>query len=624
MKLRMPWGIIDQSGSAAGSRRTDNSGRTSQANTGNAMANLNRQIRSLVPGQTIRGEIISRNGSDVQIKLADDMVLQAKIDQNMNLEVGKSMTFEVRNNGIALTLSPLFENTSADMNVLKALDMAGLPVNETSVSMTRQLMEAGLSVDRNSLQQVYREIASFPQALVSDVVNLHKLGLPVDETNINQMIAYRNLTHQLTEGMNTVLGTMPDAMEGMVTEGNFQGLAGLYQELFDLVREGAGEGVMLPWETASQETASQGMDAPVSAEQAAMPEQALLGALEEADAHVGSTPAAAAGMLLEELGTGETAGMSGQEGTQAGAVQEAVGATETAATAGTVQGEAVLSAASRQVLSEQLLSVLSELPLGAEESVRLAEQLKQFGQGNLSTEDFFAATGRLLQTARTSENGVQNLHRIFSGEDFKNLLNASLKSLWTVRPEELAAPGKVEELYRRMDRQLKSLAQALENGGQAESGAFRATANMTQNIDFMNQLNQMYTYVQLPLHMSQGEAHGDLYVFTNKRNLAAKDGKISALLHLDMEHLGPVDVYVTLEQSKVNTKFYVRDDEMLDFLEAHMHILTERLQERGYDCSFSMTIRAEEKGKTPTSGIGPILEQEKGMLITQYAFDVRT
>lgn len=583
------------------------------------MANLNRQIRSLVPGQTIRGEIISRNGSDVQIKLADDMVLQAKIDQNMNLEVGKSMTFEVRNNGTALTLSPLFENTSADMNVLKALDMAGLPVNETSVSMTRQLMEAGLPVDRNSLQQVYREIASFPQAQVSDVVNLHKLGLPVDETNINQMIAYRNLTHQLTEGMNTVLGAMPDAMEGMVTEGNLQGLAGLYQELFDLVQEGAGEGVLLP-----RETASQGMDAPVSAEQASMPEQALLGALEEADAHVGSTPVAAAGMLLEEMGTGAVAGLSGQEGTQAGAVQEAVGTTETAATVGTTQGETVLSAVSRQALSEQLLSVLSELPLGAEEAGRLAEQLKQFGQGNLSTEEFFAATGRLLQAARTSENGVQNLHRIFSGEDFKNLLNASLKSLWTVRPEELASPGKVEELYRRMDRQLKSLAQALENGGQAESGAFRATANMTQNIDFMNQLNQMYTYVQLPLHMSQGEAHGDLYVFTNRRNLAAKDGKISALLHLDMEHLGPVDVYVTLEQSKVNTKFYVRDDEMLDFLEAHMHILTERLQERGYDCSFSMTIRAEEKGKTPTSGIGPILEQEKGMLITQYAFDVRT
>lgn len=620
MKLRMPWGIIDQSGSAAGSRRTDNSGRTSQANTGNAMANLNRQIRSLVPGQTIRGEIISRNGSDVQIKLADDMVLQAKIDQNMNLEVGKNMTFEVRNNGIALTLSPLFENTSADMNVLKALDMAGLPVNETSVSMTRQLMEAGLPVDRNSLQQVYREIASFPQAEISDVVNLHKLGLPVDDTNINQMLVYRNLTHQLTEGMNTVLGTMPDAMEGMVTEGNLQGLAGLYQELFDLVREGAGEGVLLPRETAFQEMTDQ-----VGAEQtAAEAEQTLLGALEEADAHVGSTPAAAAAMLLEELGTGEIDGLSGQEGTQAGAVQEAVGTTETTATAGTAQGEAVLSAVSRQALSEQLLSVLSGLPLGAEETGQLAEQLKLFGQGNLSTEEFFAVTGRLLQAARTSENGVQNLHRIFSGEDFKNLLNASLKSLWTVRPEELAAPGKVEELYRRMDRQLKGLAQALENGGQAESGAFRATANMTQNIDFMNQLNQMYTYVQLPLHMSQGEAHGDLYVFTNKRNLAAKDGKISALLHLDMEHLGPVDVYVTLEQSKVNTKFYVRDDEMLDFLEAHMHILTERLQERGYDCSFSMTTRAEDKGKTPTSGIGPILEQEKGMLITQYAFDVRT
>lgn len=627
MKLRMPWGIVDQSGTTAGSKRTSGSAQTSRSATGDSTASLNKQIRSLVPGQTIRGEVIARSGSDVQLKLSDDMIMHAKVDPNMNLEIGKNMTFEVRNNGSALTLSPLFENMSADVNVLKALDMAGLPVNETSVTMTKQLMEAGLPVDRNSLQQIYREVVSFPQAEVSDVVNLHKLGLPVNEANVNQMISYRNLTHQLLNGMESVLGSLPDALEGMAQEGNLQGLTGLYQELFDLIQEGAAEGAALTSEEALPETAdlSQEQSAPGQLAEAEMTQQEA--ALLEAEVSVGNTPAAAAEILLEELGSqGEGVTPGGEA--EAGGTQAEAEAVQAGAEAGPMAAEALqgetISAAARQAISEQLLAILSELPMESQEAEQLAAQLRQFGQGSLSTEEFFATAGRMLHAARTMEGGTQNLHRIFSGEEFRNLLTESLKHLWTVRPEELAKSGKVEELYQRVDRQLKGLANALEAGGQAESTAFRATTAMSQNIDFLNQLNQMYAYVQLPLHLSQGDAHGELYVYANKRSLADNGGKISALLHLDMEHLGPVDVYVMLEHSKVNTRFYVQDEEMLDFLAAHMHILTERLAERGYDCSFSMTARGEEQDPAASSGIRPILDQEKGVLVTQYAFDVRT
>lgn len=628
MKLRMPWGIVDQSGSTAGSKRANSSAQTSRPSTGaSSTASLNRQIRSLVPGQTIRGEVIARSGSDVQLKLSDDMIMHAKVDPNMNLEIGKNMTFEVRNNGSALTLSPLFENMSADVNVLKALDMAGLPVTETSITMTRQLMEAGLPVDRNSLQQLYREVVSFPQAEISDVVNLHKLGLPVNEANVNQMISYRNLTHQLLDGMESVLGALPDALEGMAQEGNLQGLTGLYQELFDLIQEGVAEGAALPSEEALPGTVdlSQEQAVPGQLAEAEMTQQEA--ALLETEASVSNTPAAAAEILLEELGSqGEGVTPGGEA--EAGAVQTETGAAQAGAEGGSVAAEALqgetISDASRQTLAEQLLNILSELPMEPQEAEQLAMQLRQFSQGSLGTEEFFGAAGRMLQAARTMEGGTQNLHRIFSGEEFRNLLTESLKHLWTVRPDELAKSGKVEELYQRMDRQLKGLANALETGGQAESAAFRATTTMSQNLDFMNQLNQMYAYVQLPLHLSQGDAHGELYVYANKKSLADNGGKISALLHLDMEHLGPVDVYVMLEHSKVNTRFYVQDEEMLDFLAAHMHILTQRLAERGYDCSFSMTARGEEQDPAANSGIRPILDQEKGVLVTQYAFDVRT
>ena len=604
MRLRKEWGEIKPSAALGGSRAP--ASRTSAGD-------INRQIRSLVPGQTLRGEIVSRSGNDVQIRLGDDTVLQAKIDQNMNLEVGKNMTFEVRNNGSALTLSPLFENTSADVNVLKALDMAGLPINETSVAMTSQMMKAGLPVDRNSLQQVFRELAAFPRAEVSDVVNLHRLGLPVNDANINQMISYRNLTHQLLGGMEAVFEALPEAMEGMLVSGNLQGLSALYQELFDILQNGQGN--LMPQEASelSGETMQEGNTEAAETQVTGENADGAIGQ-PQAELSVGATPQAAAEILLDEL-------PGSQGGDSAPVSAQAESGIETAVSGLTEGASEGLQAASRALLSEQLLSMLSKLPLSPEDAAEISAQLRQFAQGTLNPEQFFVAAGRMLTAAQTAQDGVRNLHQIFAGREFREFLEGQLKNIWMMKPEEFDDPGKVESLYRRLDRQLKGLTQVLENGGQTEGTAYRAVTSMSQNIDFINQLNHMYTYVQLPLKMSDGEAHGELYVFTNKKGLASREGKISALLHLDMEHLGPLDVYVVLEQSKVNTRFYVQDDEMLDFLEAHMDILTKRLADRGYDCSVSMSARDETQEQN--SGVTPILNQERGIMLAQYAFDMR-
>ena len=143
---------------------------------------INRQIRAIMPGQTISGEVLSKNGSEVQIRLAEDLVISARVDGGMNLELGKNIFFEVRNNGSALTLSPLFSNMATDTNVLKALDMSGLPINSTTVHMTESMMNVGLSVDKGSMQQLFREINIFPQAELENILDLHKLKLPVSKS----------------------------------------------------------------------------------------------------------------------------------------------------------------------------------------------------------------------------------------------------------------------------------------------------------------------------------------------------------------------------------------------------------------------------------------------------------
>ena len=593
-------------------------GRTTQAGQAQASPRtggtvpMNRQVRSLTPGQTLQGEVVSRNGNEVQIRLADDSVMNARLDQNMNIEVGKNMTFEVKNNGSALTLSPLFANVATDVNVLKALDMAGISVNPASVAMTEQMMEAGLPIDKNSVQQLYREINAFPNAEISDIINLHKLGLPVNEENVNQMIAYRNLNYQLLDGMEAIMDAIPNVIEELISNGDLEGAAKLFQELLQMVQGGMAEGVI----------AGEGDESIESAEGAEqMLEDIALG-VQQSTEGLGAVQAEISGLGLAD-GAQQTSGTL-SEGQSIPDGRGLVLAEEGLRQKGATQ-EQQLSQELRYAVSEELRQVLSDLKLSPQESAELAEQIHQFSRGAVSVDRLLSTVGQMLERAGGEETGGRDaMQFLLSQKGIRTLLTDTLRNSWMLKPEEVADPDKVNSLYKRLDSQLKSLRQVLQDVGQSGSEAYRATTNMSQNVDFMHQLNQMYTYLQLPLHLQQGNAHGDLYVYTNKRGLSAKDGKISALLHLDMEHLGPVDVYVAMQNNNVNTRFYVTDDEMLDFLEAHMDLLTERLQKRGYDCRVSMETRGTEKGDPSNSGLAPILMQEKGMVLSHYAFDVRT
>lgn len=546
-------------------------------------ADVNRQIRSLVPGQTLRGEIVSRNGGEIQIRISDDMVLNARVDQNIHLDIGQNVTFEVKSNGSALSLSPLFTNISADVNVLKALEMAGLPVNETSVSMTKQLMEAGLPVNRGSLQQIYREINSFPEYEVSDVINLHRLQLPVNEANLQQMAAYRNMNHQLLHSISDVLELLPQAAEAMQESGNADGWTALYRALLPQTAE-TGE---IPEAMPAPETVQTPQETEASMRQAA--------------SEIAQRSLPEAGQTVTEKTI--------QEITEGAAQQISPdGSNETQQVSADVQ---------------RMLAFVERMELPPQEKMQLTEQFLQLVQGGTEHGSFFQLAEKLLELADRGGQTGRAVREFFSDKAFQKLLTEQLKEQWTLRPEEVAQSEKVEELYRRMNRQLRGMLQALDTGGQGESAAFKAVTNLSQNLDFMNQINQMYSYVQLPLQLKGSDAHGDLYVYTNKRSLAENDGRVSALLHLDMEHLGALDVYVTLESGKVATKFTVADDATLDFLEAHMDILTQRLKKRGYDCSVSM-MTAEKKEPPAAGGLAPLLQQTGGGLLTRYAFDVRT
>lgn len=565
----------------------------SQAQTDSAKAaQISRQIRALVPGQTIQGEVVAKSGTEVQIKVLEDFLMSARLDQSVNIEVGKNMTFQVRNNGKALVLSPLFANMATDANTLKALDMASLPVNDTTVEMTKQMMGAGLPIDKNSLQQVFREVMAFPDAEILDIIDLHKLSLPITANNLEQLESYKNLTHQLVNGMNDVLEALPDVMQNMAQSGNVEGAAGLYREILSMAAQ-------LP-EEALLEFFSEGQDGVQTAN--------LLPENEDAQAAAVKPESTVQEMAAMDAGKSLAQGITSEE------------MTSEVMSAGEMSSEEISSQGIHSQSSSEELSQIQNL---AKELTALTGQ--EFPE-NADASKLLEFTGQLLQKGM-AEHDTKLLRELLGNKNLQNIVNRNLQRLWTIKPEDVADSKRVDELYQRLDKQIRGVAQALENAGQTSSEAYKASTNMSGNLDFMQQINQVCVYIQLPLKLQQGNAHGELYVYTNKKNLAAKDGAVSALLHLDMDHLGPVDVYVSMQSQKVNTQFYVQDDAMLDFLEEHMDILTERLKKRGYDCNCKMQVRNsedEEKDTAQTNGvIQSLLARAGNMKLSQYAFDVR-
>lgn len=572
-------------------------------------ATFPKMVKSLVPGTTIQGEIIAKNGNEVQIRIDKDTVLQARLEQDVNVEEGQNIRFQVKNNGTTLTLSPLLTNTAQADNVYKALQMAGLPINESTVAMTDEMMKLGMSIDSRSLQNMFKDVVTHTDASATDVVFLHKMDMPLTESNLRQIQNYTELQHEVVKGMQDVT----DALQGLINGTGGADVA-------------AGVDIAAGADVAA---VAAGVDADTLTQYQNLVKELI------SDTLMGMLPdgAVAAG---DETGGNPAGGITGAD--LAGEVP-AGGISGDALAAGVsgadLAGEALAdtsmsgnAALIKGVLQDAAFSELINSGLFTEEEAagflkEAAGLLTEKGinlSGNTASEMMKA----LLDITAGNTQEAESLQKLFSGKVWKNLLEGTVKTQWSLTPETLPKEGEVGKVYEKIVKSLHTLNETLLQSGAANTALQESITNLSENIGFMNQLNQMYTYVQLPLKMQNGEKNGELYVFTNKRSLAEKDGEVSALLHLTMEHLGPLDVYVKMNQGKVSTEFTVEKEETLLFLEKNMSILTDRLQKRGYDISCKMKVK-DEAGE-PENPVERLLTEKQNGVVSahaQYAFDVR-
>ena len=601
-------------------------------------------IGDLSAGSIFEGTINSVHGGKVTLALGNGQTITARLDGKMDLQQGSSMFFQVRaNDGQTIAIRPYTElgNVSNPI-LLNALSAAQVPATDRTLVMVDTMMQEQMSIGRQSILDMAKLVGANPDANVQTIVQMTKLGLPVTEEMAAQFENYLSDRQALVGEMDLAAGHMMELLsdEALSPETAFS----LYEKMLDIFMPGAeaadaGVTAAAEQESSAAEAGAGAMAEAVGQENAATVAEAEAGAPTAAEQGI-----AAASAVAEEAGAASTAETAGQ-----GAAAEAetgVGVTaeltygRTAETPGTV-GE-LLSKEQIEHLGKMLRNIPAligneEIFAGGEQEEVFVDTLSEEGpevaklmaqeeaaqeqpvlNEKLTAEQFLQKLGRAL--AQNGGFGFAGMQKLFAGKEFQTIFRSVIEKQWLLQPEELKQEHKVSGLYERLEQQLSQMEEAVRATGSTQNTFLQTASQVHGNLEFMNQMNQIYHYVQLPLKMSGQNANGELYVYANRKNLRDPDAELTAFLHLDMEQLGSTDVSVRMQNRSVRTNFYLEDDASYDLVEKHLEVLNKRLKSKGYQSS--ITVTHEKKDISFKENIVKKGKATVGSL-HRYSFDVR-
>ena len=147
-----------------------------------------------------------------------------------------------------------------------------------------------------------------------------------------------------------------------------------------------------------------------------------------------------------------------------------------------------------------------------------------------------------------------------------------------------------------------------------------SASDMTENLNFMKTLNETFPYIQLPIKLQNQNAHADLYVMTRKEALKKNPDNLKVLLHLDMEHLGTLDIRIAKENTAVSLNFFVSEKDTLHLFERNVELLQDAINAQGYACTSELSLKEKE-----VDIVNDFLATNKAPIgdMKRYNFDLR-
>lgn len=545
-------------------------------------------LNEMSKGMIFEGTVSSVRGNQVKLALSNGQQILARLAGKFSFEQGQSVFFQVKNNdGGTIEIKPYtVDGEGANLTLMDALKAAGLPVDGINLSMVNKMMEEHMPIDKTSLNQMYQLVQDNKDINVTTLVELKRLGIEINQVNAAQFENYANDKQAITIAMDSLIDELPNALSA--EDLSMYKLVTQARDILNIVTEGLPEEAFISSEASDMSQYEAIMrdnkSAPVVKKHFNIAE--LFESLnsvsgESQDIHttqkINNAPAIDTILLQENETKSNTIGF-------------------------------LLSDKQIEELNEQVRMLLPNL---------------QENNISLYSEDS-SVVGILNDINSMLENTPANadaLRHLFSGEAFKLMLKEALEQQWMIKPGDLEKnPKKLDGLYDKIEKQITNMEIILKTSGVVNPKAEALADNIRGNIEFMNQINEAYTYVQVPLKMNEKNASGQLYVYTNKKSMSNPDKELSAFLHLDLEHLGGTDVSIKMLHRKVTTNFYLDSDESYALVKQFLPVLEKRLQDKGYNCELNVN-----SGSKQMNFVAGFLKKDLPPTgqVHRYSFDIR-
>ena len=598
----------------------------SQSLTGSVTDNLKE-------GEIFEGSVNSIENGKVTIGLANGQTMTARLDSGVSLVPGQSVFFQVKSNdGNLVQIRPVSLNSlDANPTLLKALDMANIAVNERTINMVNSLMQNSLSINPENLTVMNRAMLNNPQVEPQTLVTMAKYGLELTPENISMFQNYANDKAALANNFDVISEMLPELMTSEeVSTSDVINLNNQLRAIFIDMAE----------ETVNPNMAVQGQ---VTEEQAAQQ------ANQEAAQVQNFTTTGNEGVNPQVIGTQQNSvatenlnQLQGQVIAEVVSEEQATEGAEIAKEANTQQQAQVVAEQTKEAVIQENIGTQTLNSFAGEKQIAsfntILSTMPDFPKDNL---EIFGEDGTLKADANIKEVfreisdylnehpdiPKETLNDIIKAPLYKGLLKNLIADSFTMEPKDVTKTGQLSKLYERVLKQTEALEKLMSSFNNKAAESIKSqTTEIKQNINFMNNANEMYNFVQIPLKMYNQNTDSMLYVRQNKKSSYEEGEEITAFLQFDMEYLGPTDVFISLKEMKVGCKWNLADESALKLIEDNIDILTERLAAKGFTCTSEMTC-----GQPKTSfvedflGAAPVVAENSSTdgIVHRYSFDMR-
>lgn len=560
----------------------------------------------LTEGSVFNGKIQDITGNNIKLLLSGGETLLATLENGTKFNIGESINFFVKSNdGVKILLQPVDAagEKGLSQSLINSLEQLGLEMNNRNIAMVKEMMAYGMALDGSSLSDMERLVNAYPNTSVEDIVALNSHGIPVTAENLEQLKSYQSYDHKITENINNLANELTRLSESKPE---------LAKSILDDIMKSLSD--VMSKENSFSVGNNDNLSTGLSADSAA------------GEANSENSTAVNTGITAEPDIVENTAGKNDNN-----VVNEAIQEAGNNSSDNQVNGE-IRNTVNEGLKQEGAMQLSSEdgkvVVRHNTETVEGRQGLLPQDESNLIDKGDKGNTGKQAENINSANLQAENL----SGEDkLQGQIREAIKELknkWLLNAETLE--GKTgDEIKNTINEKLKTIyasaekiMEALKNNGMEKTDTYKAAESMKNNIQFMNDFNNVASYVQVPYKTMSGEANGELFVYNRNKNKSLKDGPITAFLHLDMEHLGATDVRVSMDISgKVSTKFSLSDIVSQDIVEEHLPELKKRLEKQGYEVELSSEVIESKEPENPFEQIMKVDRPRNE--VKRYGFDIR-